>query len=157
MFRSGWLCLPFAHLLTLPFLLVPWFKRSAKTSGGYDDGQGRGGCAYLQKSFVSPAVRAYMNGPEWQSVIKYDKLLHQAVNSSLDMTIDDLGRDKFLEQLLRYRTMQRQIHQDCAHKVRMPCDAQGNLRRKNETDCLLGDTGCGFECIDESLRRLGRH
>ena len=94
-----------------------------------------------------------MGGPEWQSNIKYDALLHRAANASLDMTIEALGRDTFHEQLRRYRTMQRQVHEDCAHRVRMPCDAQGNRRLPNETDCLFSDTGCGYDCIDESLRR----
>jgi hypothetical protein len=128
-------------------------SNSAKTSGRYDDGEGLKGCALLQKSFVSPAVREYLRGEEWQSKIRYDTMLHQAVNASLDKTIDALGRDKFLEQLARYRLVQRQIHDDCADKVRMPCDAHGNRRPKNETDCFVGDSGCGFDCIDASLRR----
>lgn len=131
-------------------------QNSAKTSGGYDDGEGMRGCALLQKSFVSPAVREYLLGEAWQSNVKYDALLHQAVNASLDLTIEALGRDKFQQQLTRYRTMQRLIRDDCATKVRMPCDAHGRRRLANETDCLFSDTGCGYDCIDESLRRRRR-
>jgi hypothetical protein len=141
------------HVLAIVLPSAFFHQQSAKTSGGYDDGEGRGGCALLQKSFLSPAVREYLEGEEWQSHVRFDALLHQAVNASLDLTIDALGRDTFQQQLERYRTMQRQIHEDCAHRVRMPCDAHGHRRLPNETDCLFSDTGCGYDCIDESLRR----
>ena len=144
-----------SHLVCLPCLCLicsPGFQ-SAKTTGGYDDGEGKKGCAFLQKSFVSPAVREYLQGDEWQSKIRYDTLLHRAVNASLDMTIDALGHGNFRAHLARYRTVQQQIHEDCAHKVRMPCDAHGNRRLQNETDCFVGDSGCGFNCIDASLAR----
>jgi Galactose-3-O-sulfotransferase len=121
---------------------------SAKGRGGYDDAGGKSNeCTYIWPSFVSPGMREYFDSDEWKDNIKYDMLLYQAVNRSLDMTIDKLGRDKFNENLARFKDAQNKAVEKCLPTAVFPCDAGGRLHM--QTDCLWNDSGCGATCLDE--------
>lgn len=127
---------------------------SAKGKGGYDDAGGdTGGCTYIWPSFVSPGMQDVFDSEEWQSMIQYDMALYQAVNASLDLTIDSLGRETFVEKLATFRHAQKVAEQKCQHDVVIPCDEGGQFH--SQTDCLWNDSGCGYKCLDEVAETLG--
>ena len=128
---------------------------SAKTKGGYDDAGGRDQkriCTYIWPSFVTPGVNAFLNSTEWRETIRYDRLLYQAVNRSLDMTIDALGRHTFNDQLQKYRHAQQLANEKCLPTTVFPCDSGGTYH--TSTDCLWNDSGCGATCLDEIATEL---
>jgi hypothetical protein len=126
---------------------------NAKTRGGYDAGGGPGHrCTYIWPSFVSPGMQAYFNSTQWKDTIKYDMLLYQAVNRSLDMTIDKLGRDLFNENLAKFKNAQEKAVRRCLPTTIFPCDSGG--KRSKETDCLWNDSGCGAKCLDALATEL---
>ena len=127
---------------------------SSKVGGGYDDGRFHGHCVYIVPSIVTPGMATYFSSDEWQPVIQYDRLLHHAVNRSLDMTIDALGRSTFDRALAQYRRLQAAVHEACGPIVRFPCTSDGVLRDPHDTDCVEGDWGCGFDCMDDVLLQL---
>jgi hypothetical protein len=131
---------------------------SAKGRGGYDDAGGTGAdgtgkvCTYIWPSFVSPGMKQYFDNDEWKDNIKYDMLLYEAVNRSLDMTIDKLGRDKFNENLAKFQDAQNKAVAKCLLTAVFPCDTRGIFH--NQTDCLWNDSGCGASCLDEVATEL---
>jgi len=131
----------------------------AKSSGGYDDGRFQNRCVYIQPSFVSPGMKDFFASPAYQKAIYWDQVLYQAVNASLDQTIDRLGRTEFYRGLDRFQQAKRKVSQACTlQNVKFPCSVDGIKRAANDTDCLLFDMGCGFDCIDRALAtdRVGR-
>ena len=100
-------------------------------------------------------MKEYFDGDEWKDNIKYDTLLYQASNRSLEMTIDKLGRDAFHKNLAKFKDAQRTAVARCLPKAVFPCDISGYLRKKTETDCLWKDSGCGTTCLDEIATELG--
>ena len=75
---------------------------SAKTNGGYDDAGGGHGCTLIQKSFVSTEMKEFIDSDIWYNYIKYDLAFYNAVNQSLDLTIERLGRDLFNDNLQKF-------------------------------------------------------
>lgn len=121
----------------------------AKGSGGYDDY-----CYLITKSFVSHHMKEYFQSPQWHEKVKWDTLLYQAVNESLDLTIDQtLGRDAFNVNLEQFRSAQAKVREVCKGREVFPCTSDGK-RNKNK-DCLWKDSGCGKSCIDEAVTLLG--
>lgn len=132
---------------------------SSKVSGGYDDGLFQERCVYIQPSIRTPYIQSFFAGRAWRRWTKWDAVLHRAANVSLDLTIERLGVGTFRGHLEAFRELQRRVHAACSGRVRFPCDASrdGRPRRtSNETDCLLGDMGCGFGCIDRHVASMGR-
>lgn len=126
---------------------------SAKGRGGYDAAGGpTKTCTYIWPSFVSPAMQEHFASDEWQNYITYDTLLYQAVNRSLDMTIDKLGRDSFNEKIAKFKHAQSIALTRCLPTAVFPCDARGEYNSK--TDCLWKDSGCGATCLDEVATEL---
>lgn len=126
-------------LLNVP--LTDVLHLSAKTSGTYDDL-----CVLVQKSFVSPVMQEFFDGPVWQDMIQYDRALYDAAQRSLDLTIDQLGRDRVEAKLRRFAMMQQVAEEQCLESTRFPCDANGQLN--NITDCMTEDIACGMDCLD---------
>jgi hypothetical protein len=63
---------------------------NAKQQGGYNDGHAQTGkCHYITPSFVSPGMMEFFKSPRWQKRVQWDLAFYQAVNCSLDLTIDD--------------------------------------------------------------------
>lgn len=122
---------------------------SAKRSGGYDDGEYRGKCTYIQKSYVSPEMKTWFEtSPEWRERVKDDMVLYNAVDRSIDLTIDAFGHDKVerqvkvLERALDYADLV------CGATAIYPCSADGKLRSRNETTCVAHDWACAHKCIE---------
>lgn len=79
----------------------------------------------------------------------WDEVLHKAANISLDLTIERLGREDFQRQLEHFRRVQTEVGKACSRKVVFPCTSTGRRVPPRRTDCLNGDNGCGFECMDD--------
>ena len=122
--------------------------------GGYDDGGYHGKCFRIRKSSISPGVQTYLDGDEWQTYIKPEMELYRAVNSSLDLTIELLGRSVFDEHLRKFREAMQRISQVCEPSIRLPCTKDAIKRPDNETDCVRNDSGCGFDCLDRVAAEL---
>ena len=125
---------------------------SAKGSGGYDAGGYRGKCTHLKPKNVTLAMRQFLRDSlAWQAHIKWDMVLYQAANESLDMTIQALDQQTFQRELRKFENALEQTKLQCADKVTFPCsldrDGKSPLTR-DQTDCLWKDSGCGGQCLD---------
>jgi hypothetical protein len=121
---------------------------SAKSKGGFDDGGDTDiGCTYIWPSFVS-------NGVQRKDRVQYDTLLYQAANRSLDMTIDDLGRDRFNQLYQKYLYAKKIADEKCYSKAIFSCDTGGKFYNENQTDCIWNDSGCGVSCLDTVATEL---
>lgn len=125
---------------------------NAKGNGGYDDG-GVGECVYIEPSHVSKGMLNFFEETRWKKYIKWDKLLYQAANRSLDMTIDLLGRASFEENLAKFRHAQVFARERCLTREVFPCTSSG-AKNPNKS-CLWKDSGCGSDCLDEVATELG--
>jgi hypothetical protein len=127
---------------------------SAKERGGYDDGEdGPDGCAYIWPSFLSVGMQDFFaNNSAWKDTVTNDNVLYKAVNRSLDLTIDRLGRDNVAAQLARFRRVRETVLARCSQTAVFPCDSSGRYHKK--TDCLWKDSSCGTSCLDEIATEL---
>ena len=131
---------------------------NAKGSGGYDAGGYQGKCTHLKPKNVTLAMRQFLHeSPLWQARIKWDEVLYQAANESLDMTIQALGKQNFQRELRKFENALEQAQLQCANKVTFPCsldrDGASPLLR-DQTDCLWKDSGCGGQCLDSVSNSL---
>lgn len=69
------------------------------------------------------------------------------------MTIERLGSVEFQRNLEIFRQTKKEVEEYCSGKVTYPCSSTGVRREQEDTDCILHDSGCGFECIDEYFRQ----
>ena len=120
---------------------------NAKSNGGYDDGVYNNECYYIQPSTISPGMTSFFNGTLWNDMTKWDKLLYEAVNRSLDLTIDRLGRKKFNENLFKFQHANQIARDRCIPQNVFPCTSLG--QHNNNASCLWSDSGCGHKCLDE--------
>jgi hypothetical protein len=119
----------------------------AKGNGGYDDAatQNRT-CTYIVPSFLSPGMKDFFASQEWNNRIAGDTLLYNAADASLDLTINQLGREEFNTKLQSFRETLALAEKTCTN-VRFPCSESGQIN--NRTDCLWLDSGCGVHCLDK--------
>ena len=72
---------------------------------------------------------------------------------SLDLTIEALGRDEFQTNLKEFRRIQQELKEKC--NIVVPCSEAGVAPiPQDETDCIIRDSACGFDCMDEYFRQL---
>ena len=140
-------------LLNIPMADI--LHLDSKVSGGYKLQRDPLGCDWLQQTFVTPEMQEVLDSPEWHESIKYDVLLYEAVNRSLDLTIDRLGRKDFERNLLLYKRAIKEVKNRCLSQVTMPCNANGTFTPLELTDCIFEDMGCGDMCLDEVATDLG--
>jgi len=133
------------------------FPPSAKQSGAYDDGQYHGQCYFIEPSVVTPGMQDFFDNSEyWKSISFWDDVLYEAVNASLDKTIEETlgGREPgslFATQYSQFLYWKAKVDERCTgDTVVLPCSKNGT--RRDQTDCILADLGCGFDCIDEVFR-----
>jgi hypothetical protein len=134
------------------------YMEGAKGAGGFDDGLFNNKCTYIVPSFISPGMEEYFKSLEYQELVRFDHAIHQAVNRSLDLTIERLGHDRFNQHLARYKTARRLAQQECLPNTVFPCSTGGIWGKPaNGTrhDCRWTDAGCGYKCLDEISARLG--
>lgn len=143
-----------ALMMLLNLKLADILYLRSKTNGGYDAG-GRNGCTYIAPSFVTHGMKKFFKSDEWNDFVKYDLALYHAVNKSLDMTIDILGRDLFQENLEKFKIALGEAESKCLPTAVFPCDQNGTFHSPSETDCLWSDSGCGTTCLDQVATDLG--
>eukprot|EP00586_Coscinodiscus_wailesii_P012460 CAMPEP_0172508102 /NCGR_PEP_ID=MMETSP1066-20121228/209202_1 /TAXON_ID=671091 /ORGANISM="Coscinodiscus wailesii, Strain CCMP2513" /LENGTH=560 /DNA_ID=CAMNT_0013285931 /DNA_START=466 /DNA_END=2148 /DNA_ORIENTATION=+ len=123
---------------------------NAKSAGGYDDGSFKKKCYKIKKSFISPAVREFLDSHQLQTGIVGDRMLHEAVSRKLDATIEELGVDRFQAALGEHKFLMNKAKEECAHKIIFPCSEKG-VRQKEESalNCYRADAGCGYPCLND--------
>jgi hypothetical protein len=97
---------------------------------------------------LSENVSHHLESKEWFAQNYGDRLLYQAANSSLDMTILSLGLDVFAYALKDFRALLAKAREVC--HPRLPCSSNGTLQYKESLeDCYAEYTACGYKCFDE--------
>ena len=140
-------------LLGIPIADVLYLD--AKRKSGFDDGGDQiNDCTYIWPSFVSEGMQKYLDSEEWRKKSQWDQLLHKAVNQSLDLTIDYLGRENFEKNLKTFRCALEIGRERCSQNIKFPCLSNGTRIPNADTDCLWKDSGCGYACLDEVVREL---
>jgi hypothetical protein len=125
---------------------------SSKKSGGYwyRDHNAHKECVALQPTFVTPRVAEYLSSDEWYAKNYGDYILSEAASQSLDLTIDELGKERFDKALKEYLAVKAHADEKCAHTAIFPCSEDGVRQPKlARTNCYKGDQGCGYPCLDE--------
>ncbi|KAI2503847.1 sulfotransferase family [Fragilaria crotonensis] len=117
----------------------------------YDDGMTAKGCIKLTRAWRTPKVDEYLAGEFLQD--NYDMIFYRAVNASLDLTIDALGRDLVTARVSDFYELVEKNKRECSHKAIFPCP----LTLPNHTmlslqNCYRSDAGCGHRCTDIALR-----
>ena len=111
-------------------------------------------CHKLIPKTISPAVKAYLESPEWLARNYGDYLLYHAANQSLDATIEKLGRARFDEALKTYQALLWRAQSMCESEVVFPCSQDGKEQfEKSSKSCYANDWGCGYPCLDKNFPR----
>jgi hypothetical protein len=142
-------------------------------------------CIYLIPSFLTSSMKTYfygntntntnsnskttrtssnkndnvINGNEhWIEFIKGDLLLYQAVNKSLDRTINEIfGRELFDTHLKEFELAQKYANTICGQDddlVVPMCDSKGHdiVNDPNRsTTCYIWSEGCDHKCLNERI------
>ena len=102
----------------------------------------------------------------WHEHSRGDTVLHQAVNKSLDRTIEEvMGRTRFEHELHQFQKAQRYVQDICMNPngddddddedlVVSMCDAAGhdNVKDPNRTlTCYIWSYGCDHQCLNERV------
>ena len=123
----------------------------AKVAGGYMYRSKHKRCERNgYKRPMADYIKEYFEGEEWKRISKVDYMLYDAVNRSLDATIDDvIGRDIFDRKFQEYMEAKQLASQLCFGNITFVCNEEGQITNETErTKCYKGDIGCGYECLD---------
>jgi hypothetical protein len=97
---------------------------------------------------LSESVSHYLESKEWFAQNYGDRILYQAANISLDMTILSLGLRVFANALKDFRALLAKAREVC--HPRLPCSSNGTLQYEESLeDCYAEYTACGYKCFDE--------
>ena len=78
-----------------------------------------------------------------------DYVLYEAVNKSLDLTIDSLGRELFEDALDAFIKLKCRAEEKCAADAVFPCSSTGEIQLAESSEsCYKRDWGCGYPCLD---------
>jgi hypothetical protein len=126
---------------------------SAKVSGEYKlarSGKNEGRCSKQAKGRVSKGMEKYFETKAWLAMNYADYVLYEAANRSLDLTIEQIGRDRFDRALAELRRLKAKATQVCGDHVGLGCTGDGVALPENT--CYVRDFGCGHKCVDAMLR-----
>jgi hypothetical protein len=123
---------------------------SSKVQGSYD-----ARCNYIQPRMLTTGMEDYLQGKKWAGIIQEDVALYNAVNQSLDLTIDSIGRNVFAKKLATYRQAMAMAKDRCANHTVFACPSDRKKVPRFDTGCLWKDAGCGTECLDEIATYAG--
>ena len=169
------------------------YVKPSRTSGSFSNGprdkeKDWRPCIYLIPSFLTSGMKTYFYGSNtnnsnddgndgkkgnehWNEYIKGDLLLYQAVNKSLDRTINELfGRELFEKELKQFELAQQYANTICSGKsnttttdgsivggddlVVPMCDSTGHdvVNDPNRsTTCYIWSEGCDHKCLNEQI------
>eukprot|EP00545_Synedropsis_sp_CCMP1620_P014125 CAMPEP_0119015926 /NCGR_PEP_ID=MMETSP1176-20130426/11726_1 /TAXON_ID=265551 /ORGANISM="Synedropsis recta cf, Strain CCMP1620" /LENGTH=327 /DNA_ID=CAMNT_0006969251 /DNA_START=189 /DNA_END=1172 /DNA_ORIENTATION=- len=102
-----------------------------------------GQCFEVPKSFVSNEMQSFLDSQQWKTIVKWDYVLYDRANQSLDATIDKLGRLAVEKRVSRFKALQRQVEKTCRPVTKFPCSVDGVYEENH--DCL---EACGMPCLD---------
>jgi hypothetical protein len=78
--------------------------------------------------------------------------LWDAVNLSLDRTIQRLGVERVQKTILDIQSLRRSAEKHCQAKAYFPCSDTGQPQFKlAEQSCYVQDAGCGHKCVDKVM------
>merc|ERR1712060_150879 len=118
---------------------------SSKINGGYDFQ-----CRQIPKKVKWPQLNDYFASNEWREKVSFSDVLYKAVNVSLDLTIDRIGRSKFAEALKEHKYLISLAREVCVYKTVFPCSETGEEQHdRSKYHCYQNDMGCGYPCLDE--------
>ena len=103
-------------------------------------------CVYIQKKITTPAVDKYLNSEEWYKRNELDYALYAAVNRSIDVTIQSVGKERFDEALSEHLTLMKKVKSHCIAESIFPCSVEGVVQHNH--NCYWSDIGCGYDCVD---------
>ena len=122
---------------------------STKTSGMYDYYPQKQQCIYIQKPNITDEMKEWLYSEEFENYMAPDILVYEAINKSLDLTIDNvIGRERFTKALQQFQYVQQNlVKKQCpTSKITFPCTNDGKHNPVN--DCLQQDVACGYKCLD---------
>ena len=122
---------------------------SAKTSGSYE--LFRRKCIKIQETNVTQSMKEYVYSEMFEKFTEPDVLVYRAVNKSLDLTIEQIGRTK-VDQTIKQLQYALVLAQEKCKSVAFPCTDDGTIQEPN--DCLFTDVSCGYKCLDEVGKSL---
>jgi len=100
-------------------------------------------CAYIPYvSKVPDPIQTYLDGPYRDT--NPDYLLYAAVNQSLDLTIERIGRGRVEHGVRQIQSLQHIAQETCMDASVLPCTDSGDVQ---EGSCYVRDFGCGYKCI----------
>ena len=122
---------------------------SSKHAGDYYYSPRKNECLRLAKTVSLPIIERYLDSSEWAAMSYGDYVLYEAVNKSLDLTIDSLGREHFEDALDAFVKLKRRAEEECAAEAVFPCSSTGKIQvAKSSESCYDRDWGCGYPCLD---------
>jgi hypothetical protein len=107
-------------------------------------------CRYYVPRYqqVPVEVRTYLTSPRYLAKTYADQLIYWAANMSLDLTINQSGRERFERALNEYRAFQQEAQYRCCKQLGSGCTTNGTAVRPIEA-CYDNAFGCGYQCVDE--------
>ena len=137
-----------SFMLDLPVTDVLYLD--SKVAGSYMVHPNEKSCRRIgRKRKLFPSTEQFLQSDRWKRVSKLEQMVYDAINRSIDVTIDDVvGRDVFNVRLQEFLRAKALAQDSCSNKVVMTCTADGNLTAVNERSvCYNGDVGCGHLCM----------
>ena len=125
---------------------------NAKVAGGYMIKSKESECRQIGTHRpLEPVIQAFLDSDEWSEIMKFDNLLYDAVNRSIDYTIEHvIGQNKFDVKMKEFLAAKDKVDEHCTHKFMPKCNSNGTkIPKDQQSKCYEGDVGCGYECLDE--------
>ena len=112
--------------LILDLKLSDMLYLSAKTKGSYE--RFRRNCIKIEETKVTLLMKEYVYSTMFEQFTNPDVLLYRAVNKSLDLTIEELGRDTVDRTVKALRWAQKRVDEKCSGDVvKFPCSKDGRI------------------------------
>lgn len=122
---------------------------SSKHAGDYYYSPRKNECIRLAKTESLPIIDRYLISAEWFAISYGDYVLYEAVDRSLDLTIDSLGRKNFEDALDAFLKLKILAEEQCATAAVFPCSSAGEIQLAESSEsCYDRDWGCGYPCLD---------
>jgi len=103
-------------------------------------------------------MKEFYSSEKWLKLNEIAFLLHKAVNKSLDLTIQNIGKEKFEKALKEHRYLMSLIQNECKDRAVFPCSRDGVMQHKKAyKNCYWKDSGCGYPCINEVYDKVAKN
>eukprot|EP00588_Corethron_pennatum_P006480 CAMPEP_0194289302 /NCGR_PEP_ID=MMETSP0169-20130528/38792_1 /TAXON_ID=218684 /ORGANISM="Corethron pennatum, Strain L29A3" /LENGTH=237 /DNA_ID=CAMNT_0039036541 /DNA_START=616 /DNA_END=1329 /DNA_ORIENTATION=- len=127
---------------------------SSKTNGGYDDGRSNEGCVLIPKPNISEPTKQLFSSEAYIKFQYGDHILYEAVNRSIDETIESVGFERFRKALDEHKHLMALANEECLPSAVFPCSENGVRQTKMAAvNCYWDDSGCGYPCLDKISKK----